>query len=220
MEKGIMALLSKYGMRYIAAVILFLILFTGGVVISMDSTALAANKVTMVLEPDKHTYPRNSLPDFTVIIRNNSDKPVTICIYMIEYRLRMAMAAKGIAKGSFNYIYQPFNPMTWEAPTGKEFSSLSPGRQLSFRLELSQDAYFGFVQRHSQPPVIPSSHAIKGFPAGTYDFSTCIQDQMAIYKGKAGVFDHTLEEKQLKTLPRSEGAYFELIEASAKVTFQ
>jgi len=188
--------------------------------ISMDSAASGAGKVIMVLEPDKHTYPRNSLPDFTVIIRNDSDRRVVICIYMIEYRLRMAMAAKGLTRGAFNYIYQPFEPMTWEGASGKEFSPLSPGRQLSFRLELSKDAYFGFVQRHSQPPVIPNSHAIKGFPAGTYEFSTCIQDRMAIYSGKPGVFDHTLLEKQLKTLPGSQGALFELIEASTRVTFQ
>jgi len=222
MVKEVMTLLSKPGVKYIAMAMLFLILLYGGVVLSMDSTALGAGKVIMVLEPVKLSYSKGSIPDFNVIIRNNGDKPVMICIYMIEYRLRLAMAAKGLMPGTFNYIYQPFQPTQWDDAVGKEFSPLSPGGQLSFLLDLSQDApsYFGFVQRHSQPPIIPNSHVIKGFPAGTYEFITCIQDRMAIYKGKPGVFDNTLEKKQLNTLPGAQGAYLDLIEAKTKVTFK
>gem|GEM_PF-1930821 len=215
-----MTVSSKSGVKYIAAMLSFLILLIGGLVISMDSTALGAGKVIMVLEPAKLTYSKNSIPDFNVIIRNNSDKSVVICIYMIEYRLRMAMSAKGLTPGTVNYIFQPFKPVSWGDVTGKEFSSLSPGRQLSFLLDLSQDVDFGFVPRHSQPSPIPNSHAIKGFPPGSYEFSTCIQDRMAIYKGKAGVFDNTLEKKQLNTLPGADGAYFDLVEAKTKVTFK
>lgn len=217
-----MILLSKSGVKFVGIALIFLILLYGGVMLSMDSTALGAGKVIMVLEPVKLSYSKGSLPDFNVILRNNGDKPVMICIYMIQYRLRLAMAAKGLTSGTFNYIYQPFQPAQWDDPVGKEFSPLSPGGQLSFLLDLSKDApsYFGFVQRHSQPPIIPSSHVIKGFPAGTYEFSTCIQDRMAIYKGKPGVFDNTLEKKQLNTLPGAHGAYLDLVEAKTKVTFK
>jgi hypothetical protein len=220
MGKEVMNLLSKLGLKQRALTMLFFIIMYGGVVITMDSSAMAAGKVIMVLEPSKLTYAKGTIPDFNVIIRNNSDKPVKICIYMIEYRLRLALSAKGLTPGAFGYIYQPFEPMNWDAPVSKEFTTLSPGRQLNFLLDISQDVYFGFVQKHSQPSVIPNSHAIKGFPAGTYEFSTCIQDRMAIYKGKSGVYDNTLEKKQLSTLPGSEGTYFDLVEAKTKVTFK
>ena len=187
---------------------------------TISDSADAQEMVQMMIEPDSLSYPAGSVPDFTVILRNNSSKPMKLCTYMLQYRLKAAMIARGVSEKAGDYELQPFHTQKWDEVRESDFQVIQPGKQISMRIELSAEHQFGFIRRHSQPPVVPVTHIIKGFPAGTYEFSTALSDQMAIYTGEDGVFDYRLEEKLINKLPGGHDAYAGLIEACCEVTFK
>lgn len=164
----------------------------------------------------------NSLPRFQVVIANRSQAPVRLCAYMLEYRLKAAMVAVRQGAGA-DYELQPFQPVTWRPFATADLVTLEPGQKLEHTLQLPGEGDFGFIQRRSQPPVIPKKWVIAGFPAGTFAFNTAISDQMGIYVGAPGVFDHRLEGRKIpRDLPDAgspEGVFTDLLEASATVTF-
>lgn len=137
-----------------------------------------------------------SLPELLVTLRNVGTRPVRLLTYMLDYRLKAAITADRQEKG-FSYELQPFHPVEWDRPSPGDVTFLAAGAEHVHRLSWD-DAYgFGFIQRHSQPPLVPSGFKLKGFPPGTYKFSTCLQQRMAVYVGQDGVFDHKLQPRRL-----------------------
>lgn len=187
------------------------------------SDVLASDPVTMLLIPDQSVCKAGTIPDFTVTIKNTGSVAVKFCTYMLIYRLKAAMIAYAIkGGGGVNYEFRPFFTQKWDPESAADFRILKPGEEIKEHLKLSADKQFGFIARHSQPPVIPVNHIIKGFPAGTYDFNTALSDQMAVYAGENGVFDFKLDPKSLFKFADglSKDAYFDLIEATARVDFK
>jgi hypothetical protein len=206
------------------AILVFTIILQGGGVMdasdfSNSAAAATGQAVTMQLIPEKTSYGTDRIPDFTVIIRNSGAAPVKFCMYMLEYRLKSAMYAEN-AENSAGFSFLPFKPVKWEPLKADEFKSFAAGEEMKISLKLSADPDFGFVPNYSQPPVIPPTHRLKGFPAGRYGFRTILFHQMALYIGASGVHDFRLEQKLLRDLPGGSDAFLERIEGKCTLIFQ
>jgi hypothetical protein len=178
---------------------------------SADTKALA-----MTLTPSQSVFKAGSLPSFQVTIANQSQEAVMFCRYRLDYRLKAAM----VVKGEQNYEAQPFVPQTWQDIRKKDIVTLAPGESLTHSLSFDNDPVFGFVRRAKQPPIIPRSNSLTGFPAGSYSFNTALSNQVGLYVGKDGVFDHRLEGRKVPDQwPGIQGCFIKLIEGTATVTF-
>ncbi|MCA9780604.1 MAG: hypothetical protein KC800_27960 [Candidatus Eremiobacteraeota bacterium] len=177
--------------------------------------------LNMRMIPVKEAYPAGTLPQFEVIITNASQQPVRFCRYRLDYRLKAAMVVDG-GKGGQDFELQPFVSQTWEPlNSSKDIVILGPGEQLRHRLTFKDDPIFGFLRRAKQPPVIPASNAVDGFPAGKYSFNTALSNQVGLYVGKDGVFDHRLEGRKVPDQwPGIEGCYLKLFETTTEVVFR
>jgi hypothetical protein len=200
--------------------ILSLIIILGGYMMDTDNFAHAATTgkaVTLQLKPEKPSYAAGSIPDFIAVIKNSGTIPVKICTYMLEYRLKAGMAAHPASGKGTNFELRPFAHQTWPPAGENVFKELKPGEELKVELNLSHDRCFAFIQKHDQIPVIARSFAISGFPAGDYEFDTCIFDQISIYVGEEGVFDFKRESKYLDELPGGKDPEVFLDEEEGKV---
>lgn len=189
----------------------------------MSGTSNAAGVVTMELEPLSAQPAAGSVPDFRVTIENRGTEPVTLCTYMLDYRLKASMTAQNEAANGVHYECQPFKPVKWRDVTGEDFHELAPGDKLTTEIRFGDEKGFGWVARHSQPPVLGVNQIIPGFPSGSWEFRVCLTDQMALYVGEEGVFDRKLEARLIPSqLPggQQRKAYGGLLEATAKLSFR
>jgi hypothetical protein len=181
-----------------------------------QATSADTKALELTITPSKSTMKAGDLPSFEVSITNQSQQPVMFCRYRLDYRLKAAM----VVKGPQNYEVQPFVSQRWQDVRKKDIVTLTPGETLSHTLTFENDPIFGFVRRAKQPPVIPRSNSLKGFPAGSYSFNTAVSNQVGLYIGQDGVFDHKLEGRKVPDKwPGIQGCYSKLIEGTATVTF-
>lgn len=142
------------------------------------------------------SFRAGEIPTFEVVLRNAGASATAVLLYMFDYRLKAAMVAQNEGKGA-SYEAQPFHTVRWEPARAQDVVRLEPGAEVRHRLSWDDPYAFAFIQRHSQPPVVTPGYRIKGFPAGTFRFSTGLFEQMGIYVGADGVFDHRLEGRRL-----------------------
>ena len=57
----------------------------------MSNLSAQEKAVSMVMTPIKPTYRAGELPEFVVVLTNNSSTPVKLCRYRLDYRLKAAM---------------------------------------------------------------------------------------------------------------------------------
>lgn len=178
----------------------------------------ATQSMSMELKP-LTTAP---LPEFEVVLRNTGSELVQFLAYMLDYRLKAAMVANRQGKGA-SYEAQPFRKVAWATPQASDLISLAPGQEHRHVLRWDDPWDFGFVQRHSQPSTMTPRFKLHQFPAGTFDFKTVVFNEMAIYVGQDGVFDHTLESRRLpQDLPNAAllgHAFIGDLEAFAQISF-
>jgi len=176
--------------------------------------------IQMTLTPAQESYPAGALPEFVVELKNVSDTPVRFCRYRLDYRLKAALVVDG-GKGGKDFEAQPFVSQKWTPVKQKDIAFLRPGETLSHRLSFQDDPIFGFLRRAKQPPIIPASNAISGFPPGRYSFNTALSNQVGLYVGRDGFFDHNLEGRKVPDKwPGLEGCFLDLVEATAVVEFR
>lgn len=182
--------------------------------------AAQTSALSMKMIPAAQSYPANSLPQFEIVVTNTSDEPIRFCRYRLDYRLKAAMVVDG-GPGGRDFELQPFVSQEWVPFQDEDIVTLAPGEQLSHQLTFEGDPIFGFLRRAKQPPIVPASNAISGFPAGKYTFSTALSNQVGLYVGRDGFFDHSLQGRKVPDQwPGIEGCVLELIEATADVSFQ
>lgn len=189
----------------------------------MSGTSNAAGVVTMELEPLSAQPAAGTVPDFRVHVVNRSTDPVTLCTYMLDYRLKASLTAQNQTPDGVHYECQPFKPVKWRDVTGEDFYELGPGDTFSTVVRFGDEKGLGWVARHSQPPVLGVNQILAGFPPGTWEFRVCLTDQMALYVGEEGVFDRKLDARLIPSqLPGGQGkkAYGGLLEATATLTFR
>jgi hypothetical protein len=188
------------------------------------STAADQQRQALSLElvPDQNQYSAGAIPTFHVVLRNVGSEPVRMLGYMLDYRLKAAMVAQNKGKGS-SYELQPFHTVQWDKPTAEHMLELAPQGELKHALTWNDPWGFAWIQRHSQPPIVTPGYQLKGFPVGSYAFSTALMDQMGIYVGQDGVFDHRLEGRPLPAgIPGHEvwgPVHVKLVEGETVVTF-
>lgn len=159
----------------------------------------------MKLRPERTDYRAGELPNLEVSLRNTRPTPVRLLAYMLDYRLKAAMVAQNEGRGA-SYELQPFRSVEWQPARPGDVLTLQPGADWTHRLEWTDRWEFGWIQRHSQPPIVTPGYRLKGFPAGSYRFSTGLFARIGIYRGADGVFDHRLEGKRLPDeIPGSSG---------------
>lgn len=154
--------------------------------------------VSLLLTPERVEYPEGSLPDFREALKNVTPEPVKLVSYMLRYRLMMALTATH--EDGVEYGLYPFQTAKWEPFKPEHLVTLAPGQTLVETLKLSSGLGWGFVKTGSQPPLITSKFVLKGFPAGTVSFSTCVFENVSIYTGGDGVYDDTLQTRRLSEL--------------------
>ena len=181
-----------------------------------QATSAEPKAVAMTLSASQPTFKAGTLPTFQVTITNQSQEVVKFCRYRLDYRLKAAM----VVKGTQNYEAQPFVKQTWEDIRKKDIVDLQPGESLQHTLSFDNDPIFGFVRRAKRPPIIPRANCLKGFPAGTFEFNTALSNQVGLYVGETGVFNHRLEGRKVPDQwPGMGGCFLQLIEGSTTVTF-
>lgn len=186
----------------------------------MSPLSAQEQALEMSLSPVQAVYPVGSLPEFTVTFTNRSQTPVKLCRYKLDYRLKAAMVVDGGAGGP-DFEAQPFVTQTWNDLKAEDIVTVGPGQTISHQLKFEADPVFGFLRRAKQPPVIPSTNAIKGFPSGTFSFNTAISNKIGLYVGQNGVFDHKLQVRHVPDQwPGIQGCFDRLVEATASVRFQ
>lgn len=186
----------------------------------MDRAPAQVKSLEMTLTPARPTYRTGELPEFTVSLTNRSQEPLKFCRYRLDYRLKAAMVVDG-GQGGPDFEAQPFVSQTWEPLTEADYVTLAPGETLSHKLTFDKDPIFGFLRRAKQPPVIPSTNIIEGFPSGRFTFNTALSNQVGLYVGKNGVFDRKLEGRKVPDQwPGVSGYYGDLVEADATVVFE
>lgn len=174
----------------------------------------------MSLTPVKAVYQAGTLPEFVVTLTNKTENPIKYCRYRLDYRLKAAMVVDGGSAGQ-DYEAQPFVSQAWEPLKSEDIVVVNPGESVTHRLTFTGDPVFGFLRRAKQPPVIPATNSIKGFPAGTFSFNTALSNKVGLYVGRDGVFDHKLEVRKVPDQwPGIEGCSPRLIEATATVRFE
>lgn len=185
----------------------------------MTSVSAQEQAIAMSMVPVQASYSEGQLPEFDVVLKNSSQAPVKFCRYRLDYRLKAAMVVDG-GTGGLDFEAQPFVPQKWDPLEPEDIVTLAPGESLTHRLSFQNDSIFGFLRRAKQPPIVPASNAISGFPKGNYEFNTALSNQVGLYVGQTGMFDHRLEGRKVPDQwPGIEGCYLKLIEATAKVTF-
>lgn len=181
-----------------------------------QATVADSKALSMSMVPSSKTQKAGTLPSFEVTITNQTQEPVKFCRYLLDYRLKAAM----VATGEQNYEAQPFVTQSWKELKPEDIVSLAPGESFTHHLSFQDDPIFGFVRRAKQPPIIPRSHVIQGFPKGSYSFNTALSNQVGLYIGETGVFNHKLQGRKVPDQwPGIEGCFLKLIEDSASVTF-
>lgn len=186
----------------------------------MSPLSAQEQALEMSLTPAKAVYPAGTLPKFVVTLTNKTQAPIRYCRYRLDYRLKAAMVVDG-GSGGADYEAQPFVGQTWEPLKPDDIVVVNPGESLTHRLSFTGDALFGFLRRAKQPPIIPATNCIKGFPAGEFSFNTALSNKIGLYVGQDGVFDHKLEVRKVPDQwPGIEGCYTRLVEATATVRFE
>lgn len=188
--------------------------------LSGSGAAKSSGAVSMSIQP-LGSYSAGQLPAFRVSLTNTGQEPVTLCTYMLKYRILASMVAE--TEGT-DYELQPFQSFSYRDLTPEDFVTLAPGEAHSLEVNLAMEKQWGFVRRHSQPPIIPATHVVSGLPAGKYLFRIALSDQMAVYVGQSGVFDRRLEARTLpKDFPASGNLpdfYRRFLEAEVEVPFR
>lgn len=186
----------------------------------MDRAPAQVKALEMTLTPTSPIYKAGELPEFTVSLTNRSSAPLNFCRYRLDYRLKAALVVDG-GPGGLDFEAQPFVRQVWEPLTDGDYITLAPGETLSHKLTFHNDPIFGLLRRAKQPPVIPSTNIIEGFPAGRFKFATALSHQVGLYVGRDGVFDRKLEGRKVPDQwPGVSGYYSELVEAEATVIFK
>lgn len=185
----------------------------------MSSGQAQESRLVMEMVPLRSIYSVGELPQFRVTFANRGVSPLKFCRYKLDYRLKAAMVAEGVPKGA-HFEAQPFVTQSWDPLKQEDIVVLAPGEELTHILKFEDDPVFGFLRRAKQPPVIPVSNAVKGFPKGTFSFNTAVSNQVGLYVGQSGVFDRRLEGRKVPDVwPGVQGCHLGLVEATAKVTF-
>ncbi len=148
----------------------------------------------LTLSSAKPAYQAGEMPMLSYSISNDGEQAETYWAYLLDYRLKASLVAENQGKGS-SFELQPFHPQPWPGSQFTDTLHLAPGAHWQEPL-LWNDAYgFAFVQRHSQPPVIPITYAVKGLPAGQYRLRVYLSNQVAYYVGQDQLFDRRLETR-------------------------
>jgi hypothetical protein len=150
-------------------------------------------QLTLTLTPDKPQYAAGTLPSFRAVIKNAGTTPVKLCTYMLRYRLLAAINVKEAA--GQDYALFPFTPAKFAPVKPADIKTLAPGQEISEQLTVTQE--WGFVKNGSLPPIVSRNFIMKGFPAGTYTFSTGIFGGMAVYQGEPDAYDSKWVKKKL-----------------------
>ena len=148
----------------------------------------------LTLTSAKASYQAGEMPMLSYKITNQGEQPVAYWAYLLDYRLKASLVAENQGKGT-SFELQPFHPQPWPASQFTDTLNLAPGAHWQAPL-LWNDAWgFAFVQRHSQPPVIPITYAVKGLPGGQYRMRIYLSDSVAYYVGQDQLFDRRLETR-------------------------
>jgi hypothetical protein len=153
----------------------------------------AKPQLTLTLAPDKAQYAAGALPSFRAVIKNTGTTAVKLCTYMLRYRLLAAINVKEAA--GQDYALFPFTPAKYAPAKPTDLKLLAPGQEISEPLAVTNE--WGFVKNGSLPPIVSRRFIMKGFPAGTYTFSTGIFGGMAVYQGEADAYDSKWVQKTL-----------------------
>lgn len=167
----------------------------------------------LTLNSAKGSYQAGEMPMLTYKISNLGDQPVAYWAYLLEYRLKASLVAENQGKGS-SFELQPFHPQPWPAAQFTDTLHLAPGADWQAPLVWNDPYGFAFVQRHSQPPVIPITYTVKGLPAGQFRLRVYLSNTVAYYVGQDQLFDRRLESR---THP--DQAQAPILEAELTLTF-
>ncbi len=178
-------------------------------------------QASLVTQPGP--LPAGHFPQLTFRLVNAGDQPVRFLTYLIDYRLKAALVATNLGKGP-SFELQPFRPLQLEKPSNDDVLTLEPGEDWTHPFLWSDAWQFGFIQRHSQPPMVTPGYKLKGFPAGQFRFSTLLFDQLGAYVGQDGLFDHQLKSYRLPDdIPEGRQCWGDMVcpevEAEAVVEF-
>ena len=148
----------------------------------------------LTLSSAKASYQAGEMPMLSYKISNLGDKLVSYWAYLLEYRLKASLVAENQGKGS-SFELQPFHPQAWPDAQFTDTLQIAPGAHWQAPLLWNDPYGFAFVQRHSQPPVIPITYTVKGLPAGQFRMRVYLSDTVSYYVGQDQLFDRRLESR-------------------------
>ena len=167
----------------------------------------------LTLTSAKASYQAGEMPMLTYKISNQGDQPVAYWAYLLDYRIKASLVAEYQGKGS-SFELQPFRSQPWPVAQFTDILQLAPGAHWQAPLLWNDPYGFAFVQRHSQPPVIPITYSVKGLPAGQFRLRIYLSNQVGYYVGQDQLFDRRLESR---THPDKSQA--PILEAELALTF-
>jgi hypothetical protein len=184
----------------------------------MDSHSIADN-LQMLLKPRSGSMPADTLPVFDAVISNKSAKPVTICTYMAKHRLFSNMMAG-------DYEIMVFSPTPNQPLTDADFLVLQPGADFKIELDINKEPAYSFVYGGHLPPTVTRDMALKGFPAGSFEFRVHLGSHLLLFNAPDGINDHSRKRVHILTeIPEAElkidktKVWDGELKAAAKVTF-
>lgn len=143
--------------------------------------------LTLALSGVEPVYAAGSLPDLQATIANRASRPVTVCLYMVVPRLLSTVTAED-AEGN-EYELFPFRSGRWVPLKPTDFKAIGPGKAISIKLPIASSKVWSFVASGSQPPLVTTGYALRGFAAGEVTFRARLSDQGAVYVGQPGIYD-------------------------------
>ncbi|MCE1249078.1 MAG: hypothetical protein LWY06_20785 [Firmicutes bacterium] len=184
----------------------------------MDALINSAN-LEMALRPATASLPAETFPTFEAVITNKSTKPVTICTYLAKHRLFSNMMAG-------DYEIMVFSPTPQLPLKDSDFVTIQPDAEFKIELNIYKEPAYAFVYAGHLPPVVTKEMAIKGFPAGSYDFRVHIGSHVLMFNAPEGTSDHNRKRVHILSEVPPQGVSIDKtkvwdgeLKASAKVTF-
>lgn len=187
-------------------------------------TSPAKPQLALTLLGEQPQFAAGSIPNFRVVLKNTGKTAVKVCTYMLRYRLLAAMNATD-ASGQ-EYALFPFVPAKYVPLKPTDLKLIAPGQEISEELKIDGSSDWGFVKNGSLPPEVGRGFIIKGFGAGTHTFATMIYDRMAVYSGRAEIYDAKWSGKSIpEELNGADkldlvGLFRGELEGKAKITFK
>ena len=178
----------------------------------------------LVLTPEKPRLAPGAPLAFKAALRNEGERPLRICTYMLHHRLLGGMSA--VDAEGYEYGLFPFEPQRWMKFRTEDVRELGVKRSLVDRIALDKETGWGFLRTGSMPAVVPRSHVIGRFPRGAVRFSTLLVDRVSLYVGRAGTYDFSWKRRRIpEDVPGAAAVDFSsvamaMIEAEAVVTFE